>query len=146
MRLLIQRVLHACVTVEKKQVAQIQKGLLVFIGITHNDTPSQAQWLAQKLVQLRIFEDEQGKMNLSVQDVGGEILVVSQFTLYADAQKGNRPSFVQAARPEQAVPLYEYFVQQLNNYLPNRVQTGVFGAEMHIDLLNHGPVTIWLEK
>lgn len=145
MKLLVQRVQNASVTVEKKTVSEIGKGFLVLCGITHTDTKKEADYLANKLCNLRVFEDENEKMNLSIKDIGGELLLVSQFTLYADCTSGNRPSFVNAAKPEQANRLYEYFVEQCK--AKNiKVQKGVFGAHMEVSLLNDGPVTIMLEK
>ena len=145
MKALIQRVSEASVEVDGRRVAEIGPGLLVLLGITHSDGMDDAAWLARKIPALRIFEDEAGLMNRSVFDIGGAVLVVSQFTLYADTRKGNRPSFVAAARPEQAEPLYEALVRHLRDMLgASRVGTGVFGAEMKVRLLNDGPVTIEL--
>jgi D-tyrosyl-tRNA(Tyr) deacylase len=145
MRLLIQRVSQASVTVEQQIISKIGKGLLVLLGIGHGDAEAQAAFLAEKTANLRIFEDEQGKTNLSVLDVKGEAIVVSQFTLYADARKGRRPSFTDAALPEIAAPLVEHFVESLQSHgVP--VQKGLFGAHMHVEIHNDGPVTIWLEK
>lgn len=145
MRALIQRASQARVEVNNETVGEIQEGLLVLLGITSSDSQKEAEFLAQKISKLRIFNDAEGKMNLSVQDIQGSILVVSQFTLYAEAKKGNRPSYIHAARPEQAIPLYEYFVQQLE-LLGIEVETGKFGANMDVHLLNQGPVTIWLDS
>jgi len=145
MRLVVQRVKEARVEVEQHTVGQIDHGLLVFAGITHNDDERAADFLARKLCQLRIFEDDKGKMNHDVQQQGGAILAVSQFTLYADCKKGNRPSFIEAASPEQAAPLFNYFVEQLR-LAKCHVETGSFGAEMKVSLLNDGPVTIILES
>lgn len=145
MKALIQRVSEASVEVDGRRVAEIGPGLLVLLGITHSDGIDDAAWLARKIPALRIFEDEAGLMNRSVLDIGGAVLVVSQFTLYADTRKGNRPSFVAAARPEQAEPLYEALVRHLRSTLgASRVGTGVFGAEMKVRLLNDGPVTVEL--
>lgn len=145
MRLVIQRVSNAHVTVADEIVGQIGAGLCVFLGIGKNDSEKNADSLAEKMSNLRIFEDDQGKMNRSVRDVGGEILVVSQFTLYGNAEKGRRPSFIDAARPELAIPLYERFVQLLRERgVP--VETGEFGAMMDVELVNDGPVTLWLER
>ena len=145
MKALIQRVSEASVEVDGRRVAEIGPGLLVLLGITHSDGMDDAAWLARKIPALRIFEDEAGLMNRSVLDIGGAVLVVSQFTLYADTRKGNRPSFVAAARPEQAEPLYEALVRHLRDTLgASRVSTGVFGAEMKVRLLNDGPVTVEL--
>lgn len=145
MKTLIQRVSSASVAVEGECVAEIKAGLLVLLGVTESDTPKEATWLASKVVNMRIFNDAEGKMNRSLMDVGGEVLVVSQFTLYADARKGNRPSYIQAARPEKAKPLYEAFVAELVKLLGKPVPTGIFGADMKVSLLNEGPVTIMLE-
>ncbi len=142
MKLVIQRVIEARVIVNQNIVAEISKGLLVLLGITHTDSSQDVSYLVKKLLALRIFEDEQGKMNLSVSDIQGEILVVSQFTLYADTHKGNRPSFVQAARPEVAIPLYEEFLQKLKSQSKLGIQSGIFGADMKVHLINDGPVTI----
>ena len=145
MKLVIQRVSKAKVEVDNKIVGSIGKGFLVLVGITHTDTEKEADYLANKLCKMRIFEDENGKMNLSLKDVGGELLIVSQFTLYADCAKGNRPSFIEAARPEQATPLYEYFCKKCEEQ-GIKVEKGVFGAHMEVSLLNDGPVTIIMEK
>ena len=145
MKIVIQRVREAQVEVENKIVGSIGKGFLVLVGITHTDTEKEADYLANKLCKMRIFEDENGKMNLSLKDVGGELLIVSQFTLYAHCAKGNRPSFIEAARPEQATPLYEYFCKKCEEQ-GIKVEKGVFGAHMEVSLLNDGPVTIVLES
>ena len=145
MKLIIQRVKKASVTVDNEVVGKIENGLLVLCGITHSDTEKQADYLAKKLCNLRIFHDENDKMNLSVKDVNGELLIVSQFTLYADCTSGNRPSFTDAAKPEEANKLYEYFMKQCTEYGLN-VEKGVFGAHMEVSLLNDGPVTIILEN
>lgn len=145
MRLVIQRVSRASVTVAGEIVAQIGVGLVVLVGITHEDTVVEAEWLARKVAGLRLFEDEAGLTNLSLADVGGEVLAVSQFTLYANARKGRRPSFSQAARPEIAEPLVQHFVASLRHTgVP--VQTGVFRAHMLVELVNDGPVTLILER
>ena len=146
MRVVIQRVSRACVEVGPKVVGQIADGLLVLLGITHGDTEADADKLVENIVKLRIFEDEEGKMNKSVQDVNGSILVVSQFTLYGDAKKGTRPSFIEAAPPNLAIPLYEKCIDLLESTHNVRVETGVFGAMMKVELINDGPVTIILEK
>jgi D-tyrosyl-tRNA(Tyr) deacylase len=146
MKLVIQRVLESKVLVNQKIVAQISRGLLVLVGFTANDTVNQVDYLVRKLLALRIFEDDAGKMNLSVNDIHGEILVVSQFTLYADTQKGNRPSFIQAAKPEIAIPLYESFIQKLKQSSDLVIQNGIFGADMKVHLINDGPVTIIMEN
>jgi D-tyrosyl-tRNA(Tyr) deacylase len=145
MKALIQRVSSASVVVEGNLVAEIKAGLLVLLGVTDDDTSKEAAWLASKVVNMRIFNDAEGKMNLSLLDVGGGALVVSQFTLYADARKGNRPSYIQAARPEKAKPLYEAFVAEMEKLLGKPVPTGVFGADIKVSLINDGPVTIVLE-
>ena len=146
MKILIQRVGHASIEVEHKMHAQIKSGLLIFLGIEKDDDSSDVDYLVGKSAALRIFNDPNGKMNLSVQDVGGEALIVSQFTLHASTKKGNRPSYVKAARPEYAIPLYEYFIQKMNLELPEKVKSGVFGADMKIQLLNDGPVTIVIDS
>ncbi len=145
MRALLQRVASASVTVEGKTVARIGRGLVILLGVGHADSEAQARFLAEKITALRIFEDPQGKTNLSIQDVGGQAIVVSQFTLYADTRKGRRPSFTDAAPPELAAPLVERFAALLAEQgIPT--QTGVFGAHMLVEIHNDGPVTIWLEK
>ena len=145
MKLVIQRVKNASVTVEKKVVGEIEKGFLVLIGIKVGDTKEQADYLVKKLCNLRVFTDENDKMNLSLKDVGGKLLIVSQFTLYANCNDGNRPSFIEAARPEEAIPLYEYFCDECAKR-GFEVQKGIFGADMKVELLNDGPVTIVIEK
>ena len=145
MKILVQKVLNASVTVNGQKVSKIKNGLLLFVGIEKGDSESQADYLAKKTANLRIFEDENNKMNLSIMDVKGEILAVSQFTLAADLSRGNRPGFDGAARPEDAKPLYEYFVKQLENYGIS-VQTGIFQADMKVELLNDGPCTFILQK
>jgi D-tyrosyl-tRNA(Tyr) deacylase len=145
MKALIQRVSEASVEVAGERVAEIGQGFLILLGITHNDGPADVEKLARKIPALRVFEDEQGLMNKSVTDIGGKVIVVSQFTLYADTKKGNRPSFIDASRPEHAEPLYNELVRQLRQALgSDRVGTGVFGAEMKVRLLNDGPVTVEL--
>lgn len=145
MRVLIQRVSKASVIVEGQTISSIGKGLLILLGIGHDDGETQAAFLAEKVANLRIFEDEQGKTNLSIQDVKGETIVVSQFTLYADTRKGRRPSFIDAALPDVAEPLVDRFVELLRGHgVPT--QTGKFGAHMEVEIHNDGPVTIWLEK
>ena len=145
MKAVVQRVKQTTLSVDGERVSQIPFGLTVFLGVKVGDTEKDAAYLAKKIAALRIFEDENGKMNLSVKDVGGEVLLVSQFTLYGDASHGNRPSFTLAERPERAQPLYEYAVKELSAYgIP--VKKGVFGADMKIEQLNDGPVTILLES
>lgn len=146
MRLVIQRVRHASVVIDDVEKSHIGQGLMVLVGIEDADSESDADWLAQKITRLRIFDDADGIMNLSVNDVGGEILVVSQFTLFAMTAKGNRPSYIRASRPEHAIPLYEHFVAAVQRLTPAEVQTGVFGADMKITLLNDGPVTILMDS
>ena len=146
MRVVIQRVSEAAVKIDGTIVGEISKGLLVLLGIAQEDTEQDALYLIQKLINLRIFSDADGKMNLSVQDCGGELLVVSQFTLYADTKKGNRPSYIRAARPEQAIPLYEFFLQELQKQFQGSIQTGQFGADMKVSLINDGPVTIIMDS
>lgn len=145
MRAVVQRVSSSKVTVEDNITGQIEKGLLVLLGVTHEDTSNDVDYMIDKILNLRIFEDENSKMNLSLKDVGGELLVVSQFTLYGDCRKGKRPSFTNAARPEVATPLYEEFVKKAKdkNIV---VQTGQFGAHMMVDLINDGPVTMLLDS
>jgi len=145
MRVLLQRVSRAEVRVEGAVVGGIARGFCLLVGFTSTDTETQAVWMADKVAGLRLFADAEGKMNLGLEDVGGEVLVVSQFTLYGNAEKGRRPSFVDAARPELAVPLYERFVALLRER-GLTVATGVFGAMMDVELVNDGPVTLWLEK
>jgi D-tyrosyl-tRNA(Tyr) deacylase len=145
MRIVIQRVKKASVTIDKVIKSSIGKGLLVLVGIEENDTNEDAHWLAQKIVGMRIFSDSEGKMNLDIRQDGGDLLVVSQFTLHAQTKKGNRPSFIRAARPEQAIPLYSYFIEQLTSLSGKLVQTGTFGAMMDVELINDGPVTIWMD-
>lgn len=144
MRAVIQRVTHASCTVDNQITGQIGEGLLVLVGIEENDSQEDMEWLAQKLVNLRIFSDEQGLMNKSIQDVNGNILLISQFTLLAQTKKGNRPSFIRAAKPDTAKPMYEKMRTHLTTLLQREVQTGVFGADMKIDLRNDGPVTIMM--
>ena len=145
MKLVVQRVKNAKVEVEEKTVGSIEKGFLVLFGVTHTDTKETADYLVKKLCNLRVFEDENGKMNLSIRDVKGKLLIVSQFTLYADCTGGNRPSFVNAAKPDMANELYEYFCEKCKEN-GIEVQKGIFGADMKVSLLNDGPVTIILEK
>lgn len=145
MRALLQRVSSASVSVNGRVTGQIDHGYAILLGVTHSDTEAKADWLANKIAGLRLFEDDAGKMNLSLFDVGGSVLVVSQFTLYGDARKGRRPSFTNAARPEQAEPLVEFFCEKLRQR-GLTVATGVFGAMMQVDIHNNGPVTLMLEK
>ena len=146
MKLVIQRVKKANVVVENKVIGEIDNGFLVLIGIAPTDTKEIADFLVQKLIHLRVFEDENQKMNLSIKDIDGELLIISQFTLYADCSHGNRPSFTTAAKPEFANELYEYFVEQCKKENIKKVATGEFGADMQVTLQNDGPVTIILEK
>ena len=146
MRILIQRVRRASVGIGGSVRSSIGRGLLVFVGIGPDDGEDDVRYLCEKLVKLRIFDDEAGVMNRSVVDAGGDVLVVSQFTLYASTRKGNRPSYVRAAGPEAAVPLYERFVAVTGKLLGRPVQTGVFGADMQVELVNDGPVTIWIDS
>lgn len=142
----IQRVSHASVTIDNQIKGQIDAGFLVLLGITHTDTPDDVVWLSRKIVGMRVFGDEEGKMNLDLATVGGSILLISQFTLHASTQKGNRPSFIDAARPEVAIPLYEAMITQLTADLGTPIQTGEFGADMKVALLNDGPVTIIIDS
>lgn len=146
MRIILQRVQEASVTIEEKINAQIGQGLLLLIGIEKEDLQEDIDWLCKKVLDLRIFSDDEGKMNRSVRDVEGDIIVVSQFTLHANIKKGTRPSFIKAARPEIAIPLYENFVQTIENSLGKKVGTGEFGADMNVALINDGPVTIILDS
>lgn len=145
MRVLIQRTTKASVTIEDRVHGEIGKGLVLLVGICADDTAEDIQWLVQKIVSMRIFADEEGKMNLSLQDISGSLLVISQFTLHASTKKGNRPGFTQAARPEVAIPLYEDLILQLKS-TGLQVETGIFGADMQVQLINDGPVTIWLDS
>lgn len=146
MRSLIQRVSFANVEVEQQIIGEISNGLLVLLGVTHEDTQADIDWLIKKITQLRIFNDENGKMNLSVTDIKGEILVISQFTLFASSKKGNRPSYIRSAPPDISIPLYEQFVASLKDAFEGKVATGSFGAEMKVSLLNDGPVTLMLDS
>jgi D-tyrosyl-tRNA(Tyr) deacylase len=145
-RVLLQRVSEAAVKIEGEVVGEIQQGILILVGIEHEDSPEDADWLVQKIVNLRIFSDENEKMNLSTADIGGRFLVISQFTLHASTKKGNRPSFIKAARPEQAIPLYTYFVSELGAISETKIETGNFGSDMKVSLINDGPVTIWMDS
>lgn len=146
MRLLIQRVSEAHVKVNQEIVGQIQHGLLVLVGIEEADSVDDIDWLVKKMVQLRIFNDEHGVMNKSLIDVDGQVLAISQFTLHALTKKGNRPSYIKAAKPEIAMPFYENFIQTLENVLNKKVEKGIFGADMKVSLINDGPVTIWIDS
>ncbi|MBK6993971.1 MAG: D-tyrosyl-tRNA(Tyr) deacylase [Lewinellaceae bacterium] len=146
MRSVIQRVSQASVTIEGIEKACIGMGLLILLGIEHDDIEEDITWLCKKIAALRIFSDEAGLMNLSIQDIEGEMIVVSQFTLFASTKKGNRPSFIRSARPETAIPLYEKFVETLRQESTRPVQTGEFGADMKVSLLNDGPVTILMDS
>ncbi|MCL4128849.1 UNVERIFIED_CONTAM: hypothetical protein GTU68_019064 [Idotea baltica] len=146
MRALIQRVSFAKVEVEQQIIGEISNGLMVLLGVTHEDAQTDIDWLVKKITQLRIFNDDNGKMNLSVTDLKGEILVISQFTLFANSKKGNRPSYTRSAPPDISIPLYEQFVASLKNIFEGKVETGSFGAEMKVSLLNDGPVTIMLDS
>ena len=145
MRVVLQRCTRAEVRIYGQTVGRIGKGFMCLVGITEGDTTAEADLLAKKVAQMRVFEDEQGKMNLALKDVGGAILSISQFTLYADCRKGNRPSFIRAARPEVAEPLYDYFNERLRKEYDLVVETGRFGADMKVDFINDGPVTILLD-
>lgn len=146
MRLLIQRVSRASVEIEGMVKGAIEKGFLVLVGVTHEDTEEDLEYLAQKLLKIRLFDDENGVMNLDLQQVGGELLIVSQFTLLASTRKGNRPSYIAAAPEAVSRPMYERFVQRMESLTGRKVQTGEFGADMQISLVNDGPVTIWIDS
>lgn len=146
MRVVIQRCAQAEVRIDGERVGAIGKGFMLLVGVTEGDTQSDADMLAKKTAQMRVFEDAEGKMNLSLNDVGGRVLSISQFTLYADCRKGNRPSFIRAARPETAEPLYDYFNRLLREQYGLHVETGRFGADMKVDFVNDGPVTILLDS
>jgi D-aminoacyl-tRNA deacylase len=145
MRAVIQRVSKALVNVNKKKHAQIGEGLLIFLGIEDTDDAEDIVWLCNKIIQLRIFNDGHGIMNLSIQQINGEIMIISQFTLHASTKKGNRPSYIKASKPEIAKPIYQRFIQKLKQITNNNVETGIFGANMQIELLNNGPVTIIID-
>ena len=145
MRFVIQRVKYASLTIDEKEYSRIGNGLMVLCGIAESDNEAIADKMVKKLCGLRIFEDDQGKTNLSMADVNGELMIISQFTLYADCRKGNRPSFIKAGKPDMASPLYEYILQEAGRYVPD-VKRGVFGADMKISLLNNGPFTIVLDS
>ena len=146
MRIVLQRVTEASVKIDNEVKGQIDHGFLILVGIENEDEKSDADWLIQKINGLRVFTDQEGKMNLSIQDVKGSILLISQFTLFASTKKGNRPSYIQAARPEIAIPLYTYFTEQLKIQSQLNVETGVFGADMKVSLINDGPVTISIDS
>jgi D-tyrosyl-tRNA(Tyr) deacylase len=146
MRIAVQRVSEASVTVDGAVTGAIETGLLVLLGIEDADTGEDINWLSGKIVNLRIFNDDNGVMNLALKDVGGDILLVSQFTLHASTKKGNRPSYIKASKPEVAIPLYEKMIRALEAELGKKIQTGIFGADMKVRLLNDGPVTIWIDS
>ena len=146
MRIVLQRVSEASVTINDQVKGKIGNGLLLLAGITASDTEEDLRWISKKIVQMRIFGDSEGKMNLSLQDINGEILLISQFTLHASSKKGNRPSFIEAARPETAEPLYKECISQFKSLLPGKITTGEFGADMQISLINDGPVTILIDS
>ncbi|TXE06846.1 D-tyrosyl-tRNA(Tyr) deacylase [Gelidibacter salicanalis] len=146
MKVVVQRVSRASVTIATEKVASIGQGLLILLGIVHDDSDDDIQWLTRKIANLRIFEDAQGVMNKSLLDVDGDAIVVSQFTLHASTKKGNRPSYIKAAKPDLAIPLYQKFVAQLERQLSKKIQTGQFGADMKVELLNDGPVTIIIDS
>ena len=146
MRIVLQRVSEASVRINGSVTGEIGKGFLILLGIEHDDTNEDAQWLIQKITQLRVFSDEEGKMNLSIQEIKGRMLVVSQFTLHASTKKGNRPSYIRAARPETAIPLYNFFLDELERIAEQKVESGEFGADMKVALVNDGPVTISIDS
>jgi D-tyrosyl-tRNA(Tyr) deacylase len=146
MRAVIQRVSEASVAVDQKIEGEIAEGLLIFLGIVTEDTLEDLEWLSKKIVNLRIFDDNRGVMNLSLKEQNGAALVISQFTLHAQTKKGNRPSYIKAARPDIAIPLYQQFIMQLENDLGKEIQTGIFGANMQVSLLNDGPVTLIIDS
>ncbi len=146
MRIVIQRVSEASVKIDGKIISAIEKGFLVLLGIETEDTSADADYLIQKLINLRVFSDDNGKMNFSLIEVNGDLLIVSQFTLYATTKKGNRPSYIKAARPEQAIPLYEYFLSKTKSQFNGKVLSGEFGADMKVALVNDGPVTILIDS
>ncbi|MDO4879784.1 MAG: D-aminoacyl-tRNA deacylase [Capnocytophaga sp.] len=145
MRAIIQRVSQASLTIEQNIYSQIEKGLVVLLGIEDTDTQEDIEWLANKILKMRIFDDNQGVMNLSVEDIQGEIMIVSQFTLHASTKKGNRPSYIRAAKPEVSIPIYEQFILFIKKNFNEKIKTGVFGADMKINLTNDGPVTIFID-
>lgn len=146
MRAVIQRVSEASVAVDQKIEGEIAEGLLIFLGIVPEDTSEDLEWLSKKIVNLRIFDDNKGVMNLSLKEQNGAALVISQFTLHAQTKKGNRPSYIKAARPDIAIPLYQQFIMQLENDLGKEIQTGIFGANMQVSLLNDGPITLIIDS
>jgi D-tyrosyl-tRNA(Tyr) deacylase len=146
MRFVIQRVSEASLKIDSVIYSEIQKGFLVLVGVEESDTKEDADWLCQKLISMRIFSDADDKLNLSLQDINGDILLVSQFTLFASTKKGNRPSFIKSAKPDIAIPLYEYCIQQLSQLLNKPIKTGKFGADMKVSLVNDGPVTILMDS
>jgi len=146
LKVVIQRVSQSSVTIDSKIVAEIQKGLLILVGIEDSDGQEDIDWLVGKITKIRVFDDENHVMNLSVEDIDGDIIVVSQFTLHASTKKGNRPSYIKAAKPDIAIPLYEKFVKSIELVLAKKVQTGVFGADMKVSLINDGPVTILIDS
>ena len=145
MKVVIQRVTHASVTIEKVLKSSIEKGMLILLGVADNDSEEDADWLVKKIAALRIFDDADGVMNVSVKDIDGEVLVVSQFTLLASTKKGNRPSYIHAAKPDISIPLYEYLCTKLSDEIGKKVKQGEFGADMKVELLNDGPVTICMD-
>ncbi len=146
MRVLIQRVTSASVEIDGKQFSRIGNGLMILAGFEESDTLDDIVFTSAKIVNLRIFDDEKGVMNLSVKDIGGEVMIVSQFTLHALTKKGNRPSYIKAAKPDISIPLYEKFINKVSELLGKSVQTGIFGADMKVSLINDGPVTIWMDS
>ncbi len=146
MRFVIQRVSEASVKIDGAIYSDIQKGFLVLVGVEENDTKEDVDWLCQKLIGMRVFSDADDKLNLSIQDINGDVLLVSQFTLFASTKKGNRPSFIKSAKPDIAIPLYEYCIQQLSQLLNKPIKKGQFGADMKVSLVNDGPVTILMDS
>lgn len=146
MKVVIQRVKRASVSIENKVKSSIEKGLLILLGIEANDNSEDIEWLCKKIVSMRIFNDADDKMNLSIQEVNGNVIVVSQFTLHASTKKGNRPSYIKAARPEIAIPLYEAFIKEMDRILEGKIESGEFGAMMDVELVNDGPVTIIMDS
>ena len=146
MRIIIQRVLEASVKIDGEIKSSIKKGMLILLGIETEDTIEDIEWLCTKISSLRIFDDENGVMNISIKEINGDVLLISQFTLHASTKKGNRPSYIRASKPEIAIPLYERFLGQLANELGKEIKSGVFGADMKVELLNDGPVTIWIDS